>query len=159
MAIRDWPTPLSARRAMNEAEDRDGVAILVKVESPMAKTVHVDIALPVDAYGDRHLCLKTWGYAFGATKDSRGLIWIDFCCRIAHLRWHGRGSTDARPHGSASRMIGSLPNPQSPRNRAGHRSRGIQSSNAHRPGAKCLDVCSLPATTSTSNTSRVPTIE
>ena len=37
--------------------------------------------------------------------------------------------------------------------------RGNRSSRAHRPGAKCLDVCSFPAFTSTSITSRAPDIE
>ena len=60
---------------------------------------------------------------------------------------------------SASRMISSLPKPRSPRNKAGHRSRGKRSMSAHRLGALCLDACSSPGLTSTSRIRRVEAIE
>jgi predicted RNase H-like HicB family nuclease len=42
------PEASSLETVMNDAENRDGVAILVKVASPMAKAVRVNITLPED---------------------------------------------------------------------------------------------------------------
>jgi radical SAM superfamily enzyme with C-terminal helix-hairpin-helix motif len=63
---------------MNDAENRDAVAILVKVASPMAKAVRVHITLPeevlteIDTYAQKHGFMRS-GFLAKAAKDSMRL--------------------------------------------------------------------------------------
>ena len=65
----------------------------------------------------RHLCPKTWVYAFGIPRQGgqrfdeawRHVTWIGFCCPIAHLWWHARGSAHARSYGRLAGTAGALP--------------------------------------------------
>ena len=72
------PEASSLETVMNDAENRDGVAILVKVASPMAKAVRVNITLPedvlteIDTYAQKHGFTRS-GFLAEAAKDSMRL--------------------------------------------------------------------------------------
>lgn len=63
---------------MSDAENRDGVAILVRVTSPVAKTVRVNITMPedilnsIDHYSKNHGLTRS-GFLVKAAKDSMSL--------------------------------------------------------------------------------------
>jgi predicted RNase H-like HicB family nuclease len=72
------PEASSLESVMNDAENRDGVAILVRVASPVAKTVRVNITLPedvlnaIDHYSENHGLTRS-GFLVKAAKDSMKL--------------------------------------------------------------------------------------
>ena len=72
------PEASSLETVMNDAENRDGVAILVKVASPMAKAMRVNIALPedvlteIDTYAQKHGLTRS-GFLAKAAKNSMRL--------------------------------------------------------------------------------------
>jgi predicted RNase H-like HicB family nuclease len=72
------PEASSLETVMNDAENRDGVAILVKAASPMAKAVRVNITLPedvlteIDTYAQKHGFTRS-GFLAKAAKDSMRL--------------------------------------------------------------------------------------
>ena len=72
------PEASSLETVMNDAENRDGVAILVKVASPMAKAVRVNITLPedvlteIDTYAQKHGFTHS-GFLAKPAKDSMRL--------------------------------------------------------------------------------------
>ncbi|WP_026605652.1 type II toxin-antitoxin system HicB family antitoxin [Methylocapsa acidiphila] len=68
------PEASSLESVMNNPENRDGVAILVKAPSPVAKTVRVNITLPedvlaeIDAYSEHHGLTRS-GFLARAAKE------------------------------------------------------------------------------------------
>ncbi len=69
------PESSSLESVMSDTENRDGVAILVRVASPVAKTVRVNITLPedvlnaIDNYSENHGLTRS-GFLAKAAKDS-----------------------------------------------------------------------------------------
>ncbi len=72
------PEAAPLEEVMSDAENRDGVAILVRVISPVAKTVRVNITLPedilnaIDHYSKNHGLTRS-GFLVKAAKDSMRL--------------------------------------------------------------------------------------
>jgi predicted RNase H-like HicB family nuclease len=72
------PEASSLESVMNDPDNRNGVAILVKVASPVAKTVRVNITLPddvlnaIDHYAENHGLTRS-GFLAKAAKESMKL--------------------------------------------------------------------------------------
>lgn len=72
------PEASSLESIMSDPENRDGVAILVRAASPVAKTVRVNITLPedvlaaIDQYSESHGLTRS-GFLAKAAKDAMKL--------------------------------------------------------------------------------------
>jgi predicted RNase H-like HicB family nuclease len=72
------PEASSLEAVMADPDNRDGVAILVPVASPVAKTMRVNITLPedvlnaIDHYSENHGLTRS-GFLVKAAKDSMNL--------------------------------------------------------------------------------------